>query len=126
MTTYTWFPRTDYTSLEIKKYKSIANDRVMKSALITDPAIIERVMARIEAIPANGEVKVVFDNKADKMDLRFSNGADILLIEIYDKRFKTPSSCFHTSNNDIEVSLYEDIDTLLHPNRKKKFAKLAM
>jgi len=122
----TWFPRTDYASVEIKQHKSIENSRIMQSATITDPAMIARVMARIEEIPANGEMKVVFDVKKEKMELRFRHGAHTHTIEVYDHRFKTPSGGFHTAHNDIETALYEDIDTLIHPKRKKKFAKLKM
>jgi hypothetical protein len=126
MTTKVWFPNNDYASLEIKQFKSIENSRIMASAIINDAAMIKRVMDRIEEIPADGEMKVVFDTKKEKMTLHFSNEMDILTVEVYDHRFKTPSGGFHTNNNPLEIALYEDLDTLIHPNRKKKFAKLTL
>ncbi|MDD5084264.1 MAG: hypothetical protein PHT88_05060 [Candidatus Moranbacteria bacterium] len=126
MKTPAWFPKDTYTSIEIKQYKSIANPRIMQSALITEPDMIERVMARIKEIPTDGEMKVVFDSKAEKMDMRFDTGTISHLIEVFDRRFKTPAGGFHTGRNAVESTLYADLDTLIHPARKKKFAKLRM
>ena len=98
----------------------------MASDTITDSAMIQRIMTRLQEIPENGAMKVVFDAKKSKMVLDFCYNQEHHKIEVYDRRFQTPSGGYHTANNDIELALYNDIDTLIHPKRKKKFAKLSM
>lgn len=121
-----WFAHHDFHTLVIKQYRSIANPRVLKSFVTHDNTLIQRVIARIEEIPTIGDIKAVFDEKSDKTDVIFSNATETCVIEILNHRFKIPALASYAGNNEFEGVLYEDIDTLIHPSRRKKFAKLQM
>lgn len=121
-----WFAHHDFHTLVIKQYRSIANPRVLKSFVTHDNTLIQRVIARIEEIPTLADIKAVFDEKSDKMDIIFSNATETYVIEVLNHRFKIPTIASYAGNNEFEDALYEDLDTLIHPKRKKKFAKLQM
>ena len=126
MTSQLWFPHHSFTSLGIKKYKSMGSSRILKQLFIHDEALIQRIIARIEEIPTLGDLKIVLDEKSEKMELIFMAANEKHCILILNQRFQMPATGLFSSSNDFEEKLYTNLDTLIHPNRKKKFAKLQM
>nr|MDD3720366.1 hypothetical protein [Candidatus Gracilibacteria bacterium] len=118
-----WFDHKNYTSLEIIKYKSISNKKIIKSIKINDKTIIDFIIDEIRKIPSNGDAMIKFGPNAEKIDLIFSGDEGIQTIYIYEKQFKTPSTGFN-SNNNIEKVIYEYINKILYPNLINKVKKL--
>lgn len=114
-----WFLYKNCTSLEIKKFVSISDNKIVKSVLIDDINMIKSLMERIEKIPTNGEMMISFGAKAEQINLSFTCEKRIQKIEIYQKRFKTPSTGFNIGNSELESGLYQDIDALLFPDFNK-------
>lgn len=118
-----WFDHKNYTSLEIIKYKSISNKKIIKSIKINDKTIIDFIIDEIRKIPSNWDAMIKFWPNAEKIDLIFSWDEWIQTIYIYEKQFKTPSTGFN-SNNNIEKVIYEYINKILYPNLINKVKKL--
>lgn len=74
-------------------------------------------MTRIEKIPANGDMMKSFGSQTEEIDLVFHCGDQTQTIEIFNQRFKTPSTGFNTDRNAIEIEqgLYSEINALLFP-----------
>lgn len=120
-----WFSSKECTSLEIRKYRSISAHQVVSAVTIEDGKVISNFMQRIESIPADGDVMKSFGPDAESIDLFFHCANDTSQkVEIYQKRFKTPSTGFNAGKSDIESSLYADIDALLFPDIDKKILKI--
>lgn len=114
-----WFQNQHCNRLEIKKPKSISEHEIIRSVTIEVASAIAGLMQRISKIPADGNMMVSFGPKAEEIDLEFHCGNEIQTIEIYGKRFKTPSTGFNSDHSEIEESLYRDIDALLFPDFNK-------
>ncbi|MDB5273845.1 MAG: hypothetical protein JWO58_2212 [Chitinophagaceae bacterium] len=119
-----WFQHKECTSLEIKKFRSLANHEVEKNITIEDQDIVQLFMSRIEQIPAGGEMMKSFIGTAEHIQLIFHGEQGTQTIDIIRKRFKTPSTGFNTHKIEIETSLYEDIDALLFPDFNKIILKV--
>jgi hypothetical protein len=119
-----WFTNKNCQKLEIIKYQSLAEQKVVKSVSLQDAKFIEAFMARIEKIPANGDEMISFAGSAQSMELTFYCGQQKQLVEIYQGKFKTPSTGFNSSKNEHETSLFRDIDALLEPNYEKNLPKV--
>ena len=118
-----WFDFKDFTSLDIKKHKSIADHRVVKSIKVNDLGFINALASRIEKIPSNGDMMISFAGGAEYIELLFISGEKIQQVEIIQKGFKTPSTGFN-SKNEYESAIYTDIDALLFPAIGKKIPKI--
>lgn len=110
-----WFANTAFTALEIKQFNSISNHGIKKSVLINDPKTVQTLVQGILQIPTDGDMMISFGSDAEHIELIFKNGAAQEVIEVYQKKFKTPSTGFHTSN-ELEKSLYAEIEKLLKSN----------
>lgn len=119
-----WFQNQNCTHLEIKKPKSISDHKLIKSITIEDEPTIAALMQRISKIPPDGDMMISFGPKAEKIELKFHCGDEIQTIEIYGKRFKTPSTGFNSGRSEIEERLYQDIDALLFPEFHKNILKV--
>ena len=111
-----WFKYKDCTLLEIVKYKSISNHKIEASVSINDIIFINNIIERIQNIPANGDMMISFGPDAEHIELLFYKEKDCQKIEIYNHRFKTPSTGFNSNKNEIELTLYKDIIHLLSSN----------
>ncbi|MDR3713102.1 MAG: hypothetical protein P4L51_09835 [Puia sp.] len=109
-----WFTNKDFTSLEIRKNKSLADHAVVKEIRIADVAYINKLASRIEQIPADGDMMISFSGMAEHIELLFCSGDGIQEIQVIQKGFKTPSTGFNT-RNDFEKTLYAEIDAMLFP-----------
>lgn len=118
-----WFTDKNFTSLVIRKDKSLANHTVMKSVTITDTEYIGKLAARIEQIPPNGDMMVSFSGEAEYIQLVFFSGDEMQEIDVIQKAFKTPSTGFNTKN-DFEKELYEEINAVLFPAIDKIVPKI--
>ena len=118
-----WFTDNDFTSLEIRKARSLADHAVVKAVVITDPEYIGKFAARIEQIPVNGDMMISFSGAAEHIELAFSSGDKVQEIDVIQKGFKTPSTGFNIKN-DYERELYAEIDALLFPARDKILPKV--
>jgi hypothetical protein len=118
-----WFTDKNFTSLEIRKEKSLADHRVVKSITITDTGYIGKFATRIEQIPPDGDMMISFSGAAESITLVFFSGDKTQEIDVIQKGFKTPSTGFN-SKNDYERELYAEIDALLFPEIDKVVPKV--
>ena len=118
-----WFTHKDFTSLEIRKYGSLADHTVIKAAKITDVAYVNKLVSRIEQIPTNGDMMISFSGGAEHITLLFYSGDQVQVVEIIQKGFKTPSTGFNIKN-EFERDLYAEIDAVLFPAMDKIVPKV--
>ncbi len=122
-----WFVQKNCTHLEIKQYKSLSDHNVIHSVKIEDRAFIESFMARIELLDSNGLEMIKMGPTAEHSELLFycegSSGPQV--IEIFNGRFKTPSTGFNSTKNENESPIIQDIEALLMPELNKKIPKVA-
>jgi hypothetical protein len=118
-----WFTGKNFTSLEIRKNKSLADHTVVKSVTITDVGYINKFAGRIEQISADGDMMISFSGAAEHIELVFSSGDKVQEIDVIQKGFKTPSTGFNTKN-DYEKALYGEIDAALFPATGKIVPKV--
>ena len=123
MTDRTWFTDKNFSLLEIRKNKSLADHTVLKAVTITDPKYIRKLAERIEQIPPNGDMMISFSSAAEHIELAFKAGDKLQEIDVIQKGFKTPSTGFNTKN-DYEKELYAELDALLFPARDKLLPKV--
>ena len=109
-----WFAEKSFTSLEIRKNKSLADHTVVKSVTITDLGYIGRLAGRIEQIPPNGDMMISFSGAAEHIELTFFSEGRVQEIDVIQKGFKTPSTGFNL-RNEYEKELYAEIDAVLFP-----------
>lgn len=112
-----WFNFNNYTSVEIVKYKSISNHKIENAVSINDINSIQKLKERIEKLPENGDEMKSFGSEAEQIDLVFYKEKKSQEIQIFNGRFKTPSTGFNSGKNEIETALYNDIVALLSSNR---------
>ena len=112
MTERPWFAHKEFTSLEIRKHKSLADHAIVKTVRIADVEYINDLVARIEQIPANGDMMISFSGAAEHIELVFYSGDQVQTIDVIQKGFKTPSTGFNTKN-EYEKEIYAEIDAML-------------
>ena len=119
-----WFDIMDCTILEIKKYQSISVHHVVRAVTIDDVDAIRKIMHRIESLPASGDMMISWGADAESIEMCFrrDNHPD-QKIEIYQGRFKTPSTGFN-SRNELESSIFFDVEALLFPAIAKRMLKI--
>jgi len=108
-----WFKDKNCTSLEIRQHKSAANHAVVHSATVTDPGVLKNLIARIAALPENGEMMIDMGPGASYVEVNFHCPSGVRQLEIYDGRLKTPSTGFNTEAGDAEKKIVADIMTYL-------------
>jgi hypothetical protein len=118
-----WFTDKNFTSLVIRKDKSIADHIVVKSVAITDTGYIGKLADRIGQIHPNGDMMISFSDEAEYIKLIFYSGEKMQEIDVIEKGFKTPSTGFNTKN-DYEKELYAEIDAVLFPKIGKIVPKV--
>lgn len=96
----------------------------MATVKFADAGMIGKIMDRIESLPVNGDAMITFGPQAEKIELDFQGATEIQTIKIYEKKFKTPSTGFHSLTSPIEQSLYSDIEALVSPALGKVFLKI--
>jgi hypothetical protein len=119
-----WFQSNECQELTIKKFESISNDRVLATVVIKDPLAIRNLVNRIESLEPNGDELISFGPNAESIDLNFLCQGKTQKIEIYERKFKTPSTGFNSKESVTESELYRDIDALLFPEFGKAFLKI--
>jgi len=120
-----WFNTEECNALDIKKYQSISVHQVVSTVTIDDSKAVKSIMERIKNIPADGDMMKSFGPDAESIDLVFHCANDTTQkVEIYQKRFKTPSTGFNSGKNETESLLYSDIDALLFPDYEKRILKI--
>jgi hypothetical protein len=123
MTERPWFENKDFTSLEIRKHKSLADHAIVKTIRISDVRYINELMGRIERIPANGDMMISFSGTAEHIELVVYSGDQVQAIDVIQKGFKTPSTGFNPKN-DYEREIYAEIDAMLFPALEKILPKV--
>jgi hypothetical protein len=123
MTERPWFAHKDFTSLEIRKHKSLADHAIVKAIKISDVRYINELVGRIEQIPANGDMMISFSGAAEHIELVVYSGDQVQTIDIIQKGFKTPSTGFNPKN-DYEKEVYSEIDAMLFPALEKILPKV--
>lgn len=125
MKTFKWFESTDCAELNIIKFKSISDDKVVGETTIKSKEAIKAIIDRIQALPANGDMMVKWGPKAERTHLSFQcPGKDSHAIQFFGNRVKTPSTGFLTEKTPAEDSLIRDIDSLVFPGLNKRILKL--
>ncbi|WP_445458269.1 hypothetical protein [Flavobacterium sp. HNIBRBA15423] len=120
----TWSLNRKCTSLEIIKYNSISDHKIKKSVKIEDNKFINRLMDDIEQIPADGDMMKSFGSEAEQIDLIFSGNNQVQILQLYEKKIKTPSTGFNSTKSDLEKKLSDDVETLLFPDFNKNIPKI--
>jgi hypothetical protein len=118
-----WFTDKNFSSLQIRKNKSLADHAVVNALTITDTSYISKLAGRIEQIPPNGDMMISFSDAAEHIELAFEAGGKVHEIDVIQKGFKTPSTGFNTKN-DYEKALYAELDALLFPAKNKLIPKV--
>lgn len=120
-----WFQSTDCAELNIVKYKSLSDDKVVGDVVIKNKEAITALMARIQSLPSNGDMMVKWGPKAERTYLTFQcAGKDPQVIQLIGKRFKTPSTGFLGEKNTVEDALIRDIDAIVEPTLNKRVLKI--
>jgi len=120
-----WFNTEECSALDIKKYQSISVHQVVSAVTINGSKAVKSIMERIKNIPADGDMMKSFGPDAESIDFIFHCANDTTQkVEIYQKRFKTPSTGFNSGKNETESRLYSDIDALLFPDYEKRILKI--
>ncbi len=107
-----WFNHTSFKTLEICQFNSISSRSVIQLKSLTDEALIQSLAEQIQEIPPNGDMMVSFGPDAEYISLTFTNDIQQEVVEIIQRKFKTPSTGFN-SNSLLEKELYEKIMSLL-------------
>ena len=123
MTDRPWFTDKNFSALEIRKNKSLADHAVIKAVTITDAIFIAKLASRIEQIPPDGDMMISFSGAAEHIELIFHSDGKMQEIDVIQKGFKTPSTGFNTKN-DYEKELYAELDALLFPAKGKLIPKV--
>ena len=118
-----WFAEKNFTSLEMRKNRSLADHTVVRSVTIADTEYIGNFAARIEQIPPNGDMMISFSGSAEHIELVFYSGDKVQEIDVIQKAFKTPSTGFNIKN-EYEKGLYAEIDAVLFPATGKILPKV--
>ena len=118
-----WFTDKNFSALEIRKNKSLADHTVVRSVTITDVKYIGKLAGRIEQIPPDGDMMISFSGAAEHIELVFHSADGVQEIDVIQKGFKTPSTGFNTKN-DYEKELYAELDALLFPATGKLLPKV--
>lgn len=112
----TWFPSPNCGILTISRFKSGQGEGPVQSMRIDDKDAIAQLKRRIESISPHGDMmkSLVVD---ERLHLEFDCENGKAVIDIYDGRFKTPSTGFNSSRNDreTEAQVYRDLQSLFHP-----------
>lgn len=120
-----WFQSTDSSELNIMKFKSISDDKVVGETTIKSKEAIKTIIDRIQALPANGDMMIKWGPKAERTYLSFqSPGKDSQVIQLIGNRFKTPSTGFLSEKTPQEEALIRDIDALVAPGLNKRILRL--
>jgi hypothetical protein len=119
-----WFKNKNFTTLNIKKYKSVSEHKIVAELAIVDVKAVKKIVERIEKIPTDGDRMVSFGPQAQHTQLIFTGEDSKSTIEIYQKGFKTPSTGFNSDGNIAEKTLEEDIMGLLTPALNTKLLKI--
>jgi len=82
MTARRWFAHKDFTSLEIRKHKSLADHAIVETIKISDVRYIKELMDRIERIPANGDMMISFSGTAEHIELVVYSGDQVQAIDV--------------------------------------------
>jgi len=118
-----WFQHKNSTRLDIYIHK-IHEDKMVPDIVIEDHKAIQSLMDRIELLPADGDQMKSFDLDTEEIDLCFYFEGRCQQIDIYRKKFKTPSTGFNSKINEQEEKLYNDITSLLFPAANKLLLKI--
>jgi hypothetical protein len=118
-----WFNTKNFTSLEIRKNKSLSDHTVVKAVTIIDAEYIGQLASRIEKMSPNGDMMISFSGAAEHIELIFYSGEEGQEIDIIQKGFKTPSTGFNIKD-EYEKEVYAEIDALLFPAIEKIVPKV--
>lgn len=107
-----WFNNPPFKTLEIIQFKSISSRSVIQSQCLTDVKLIQSLVEQIEKIHPHGDMMISFGPDAEYISLTFTNEIQQEVVEIIQRKFKTPSTGFNSSHA-FEKELYEKIMVLL-------------
>ncbi len=121
----TWFKNIDCSELNITKYKSAEDSTAVAEMKIVDKTALADLVKRIQALPSNGTEMIKMGPKAEhtRLEFKFSDKTQ-QSIEIYARRFKTPSTGFIAEKNPLEIMLTEDIENLIQPELNRRILKI--
>ncbi|MBY0415888.1 MAG: hypothetical protein K2Q18_17075 [Bdellovibrionales bacterium] len=120
-----WFSNSDCTELNIVKYNSLSEKKLIAEVTLKNKLVVDNFVSRINSLPTIGDEKVKFGKDVELTTLSFKCGVDVYQgIEIYGKKIKTPSTGFINSKNPIEDVLVSDLDSLVHPQLNKRILKI--
>lgn len=123
--TLSWFTNTNCTELTITKYKSESNHDVVASVSTKEKSAIKEIIERIKALPVDGDKMKSWGPKTKYTALYFTcEGNTSQSIEIYDGKFKTPSTGYIVETLPAEQTLAQDIEALVLPILNVRLPKI--
>ena len=125
MKSQAWFKSMDCLELNILKYKSVSDDKLVADVVIKNKDAIKEIMDRISSLPVDAGEMVKWGPKTPRTVLTFQCGdKSIQEIQVFGSRFKTPSTGFVSEKNVTEENLSRDIDALTEPGLNKRILKV--
>ena len=115
MQVLSWFTNTNCSELRITKYKSISTPEIIATVSIQDQVAIGKIIEGIKSLPMEGDEMKKLGPDAKRTSLSFICEKSEQIIEIYNGKFKTPSTAFLSPSPDLEVNLVTDIEVLVIP-----------
>ncbi len=125
VTTLSWFTNTNCIELTIIKFKSDSNHDVVATVSTKEKSAINEIIDRIKALPVNGGKMKSLGPKTKYTALYFTfDDNTSKSIEIYDGKFKTPSTGFISETLPMETNLAYDIESMVAPVLNIKIPKI--
>lgn len=119
-----WFENETYSAVTINQFTSISKHTIEQTIHIDDAVLVKRLVERINAISAKGDMMISFGPDAEHVELSFEGDGSVERINFYSKKIKTPSTGFNSNKSEEELSIYRDIDALLFPEVNKQILKI--
>lgn len=115
-----WFETTEFSRLEI-----VQKSKGERRFVCQDPASIAAIARRIAELPVDGDMMKSFAFATlTKLSFESSSSSTPAVVELYDGRFKTPSTGFNAPRPEAEQKIAEDIAQLLNPELGKRTLKM--
>lgn len=108
-----WFNEYGAEKLLITQYQSLENKEVLHKLEIQDEGYISGLQDQIDQLPVKGKMMKEMAASASYMTLEFITKGKSRVIELYDKKIKTPDHSFLGNNNPIEKLVSDLIDAHL-------------
>lgn len=111
-----WFNKSQYFKLEIKRKIISAPDSTARCVVISDQEKINSLVKKITTIPSNGTMMISWSEHTEEISLTFFAQDGNETVQIYNGRFKTPTTGFNDKASELEKDVYRELKSYFsHP-----------